>query len=140
MGYPATWHQPDPPLPGAQPCTAFQPFPFTIPPASDYHLIALNAHQQAESVATYISDITDPVAYTTLLNEPGPTVGGFTSQRFEVSSTGVGLDSAGTRIYGYAIDRGGKAFVVWTIAQPGEGAYPSWKTVVDQAVTTLTFL
>ena len=139
MGYPGAWHQPNPPLPTYQPCSSFQPFPFEIPANTDYHLIALNATQQVDSVATYLTNITDPTFYLTLLDEAAPSVDGHTARRFEVSSKGEGLDEAGTKTYGYAIDRGGQAFVVYTIAAPGEADYPSWKTVVDQAVATLDF-
>jgi hypothetical protein len=66
------------------------------------------------------------------------TVAGRSAVRFETASTGEGMDEAGTRRYGYVLRLGHSLISVHTTAVPGETRYAAWKTVVNQAVRTLT--
>jgi hypothetical protein len=137
MGYPGDWFTTE--LRPAEKCSQFHPDEFTIPEAGEYPLTALNAVQTTQTPAAYVAAITDPMFATTLLREP-TTVLGRAATRIETRSTGEGLYEAGTRWYGYVINRGGKAFVLFATAQPGETRYSSWKFVVDTAKGTLRFL
>jgi hypothetical protein len=137
MAYPGGWFTTE--LRPADRCSQFHPEAFTIPAAGEFPLTALNAVQTEESLAQYMAQATDP-AFVTVTRRTSTTVLGLPAERFETNSLGEGLDELGTRVYGYAINRGGKAFVVWTVARAGETRYASWKTIVDQAVTTLRFL
>jgi len=137
MGYPAAWHTTS--LGLADACSMFHPEPFTIPVAGEFPLVALNAVQTDESLAAYRAQITDPMFFTTIRVEP-TTVLGLSALRFETTSLGEGLDSVGTRRFGYIIDRAGRAFVIWTVARAGEARYDEWKTNVDIARDSLRFL
>ena len=101
--------------------------------------MALNAVQTDESLSAYRAQITDPMYFTTIGVEP-TTVLGLSALRFETTSLGEGLDSVGTRRFGYIIDRSGRAFVIWTVATAGEARYDEWKTNVDIARDSLRFL
>jgi hypothetical protein len=116
----------------------FHPDPFTIVPNSEGPLVALHANQSTMTAAQTLAGFTDPVHYTTILSEPTTAVGR-PAHRFEVVSLGVAMISAGTRFYGYIIDRGGKAFTLYTVAAAGEPRYNNWKFVVDTAKGTLKF-
>jgi hypothetical protein len=137
MGYPADWFTTS--LTPADACSMFHPEPFTIPVAGEFPLVALNAVQTDESLATYQSHITDPMYFTTI-SVTSTTVLGMPAMKFETTSLGEGLDSPGTRRYGYIIDRSGRAFVIWTVARAGESRYNDWKFNVDIARGSLRFL
>ena len=137
MGYPADWFTTS--MGPADACSMFHPEAFTIPVAGEFPLVALNAVQTDESLATYQSQITDPMYFTTIAVST-TTVLGLPAVRFETTSLGEGLDSPGTRRYGYIIDRSGRAFVIWTVARAGEARYAEWKTNVDIARGSLRFL
>ena len=136
IGYPQDWHTAD----GEYRCEFFHPEPFTIPANSEFPPLALNAAQSGVPVATYRAQVTDPMHYTvvrdeavTVLDRPG--------FRFETVTLGGGLDGPGVRRYGYIIDNGGgNAFVVWTVALPGEARYDNWKFTVDIARSSVRFL
>lgn len=136
IGYPQDWHTGE----GPYRCRFFHPQPFTIPANSELPPLALNAEQQQETVAEYRAQVTDPMYYTVVRNED-VTILDRPGVRFETVTTGQGLDEAGVRRYGYIIDAGGgKAFVVWTVAPPGESRYDSWKLTVDIARDSVRFL
>lgn len=137
MGYPGGWFTTE--LRPADKCSQFHPEEFTIPAGGEFPLTALNAVQTGVTVAQYVADATNP-DFVTVNARSSTTVLGMATQKFETTSTGEGLYEAGTKVYGYAINRGGRAFVVWSSARPGEARYASWKTIVDQAVSTLRFL
>jgi hypothetical protein len=99
----------------------------------------MTAVQVDTTLADYIAGITAPSEATTLLKE-NTTVAGKAAVRFETKSLQEGLYDAGTRHYGYAIDRGSRVFVLSTLAVPSETRYNSWKFVVDTAKGTLRFL
>lgn len=136
IGYPQDWYTAD----GEYRCRFFHPEPFTIPANSEFPPLALNAEQTQETVAEYRAQVTDPMYYTVVRNED-VTILDRPGVRFETVTTGEGLDEAGVRRYGYIIDAGGgKAFVVWTVARPGESRYDNWKLTVDIARDTVRFL
>jgi hypothetical protein len=137
MGYPGGWYTTQ--LTPAAKCSQFHPEEFTIPVNGEFPLTALNAGQTDETVAQYVSGATD-AAFATVNHRSTTSVPGMTAEKFETTSNGEGLYEAGTKVYGYAINRGGRSFVVWTSAHPGESRFGSWKTIVDQAITTLRFL
>jgi hypothetical protein len=137
MGYPADWFTTS--MGPADACSMFHPEAFTIPVAGEFPLVALNAVQTDESLATYQSQITDPMYFTTV-SVSSTTVLSLPAVKFETISLGEGLDSPGTRRYGYIIDRSGRAFVIWTVARSGESRYAEWKTNVDIARGSLRFL
>lgn len=137
IAYPGGWFTSY--LRPAEKCSQFHPEEFVIPEAGEYPLTALNATQSTETFATYMSQATD-TANVTVVSRTSTTVIGLPAEKFETSDRGEGLYDAGTRFYGYAINRGGRAFVVYAMARPGEPRYAEWKTVVDTAVTTVRFL
>lgn len=137
IGYPGDWFTTS--LTAAQACNQFHPTTFTIVANSEYPLTALNAAQSMQSVDSYVRDRTDPHYFTTVSQENAGKIAGLVAIRLESITTGEGLDEAGTRYYGYILNRAGQAFGVWTAAAPKEARYHEWKGVVDQAVQTLTF-
>ncbi len=136
MGYPGDWHTTS--LSPSDACSLFHPDPFTIVPNSDGPLVALHAYQSQSTAAQTLAGFTDPEQYTTILTEATTAVGR-PAHRFEVVSLGVAMIAAGTRLYGYIIDRGGKAFTLYTIAAAGDSRYNNWKFVIDTAKGTLKF-
>jgi hypothetical protein len=136
MGYPGEWHTTS--LGPGDACSMFHPDPFTIVPNSEGPLVALHAYQSQSTAAQTLAGFTDPEHYTTILSEPTTAVGR-PAHRFEVVSLGVAMIAAGTRFYGYIIDRSGKAFTLYTVAAAGEIRYNNWKFVVDTAKGTLKF-
>ena len=136
MGYPGDWYTTS--LSPSDACSMFHPDPFTIVPNSDGPLVALHAYQSQSTAAQTLAGFTDPEQYTTILSEPTTAVGR-PAHRFEVVSLGVAMIAVGTRLYGYIIDRGGKAFTLYTVAAAGDGRYNNWKFVVDTAKGTLKF-
>lgn len=138
VGYPGDWHTAT--LDGQFACSFFHPEPFTIVANSEFPRVALQASQTGETVATYRDQVTDPEYYTVVRDED-VTVLGRPGVRFETVSLGLGLDEAGVRRYGYLIDNGGgNAFVVYTVADPGESRYDDWTFVVDIARDSIRFL
>jgi hypothetical protein len=127
--YPPTWYTTQ--IRPEEVCVQFHPSRFVIPPASEYPLTALNAKR-----VTTLPSRTD-TAYERILLWRKTTVAGRQAVRFETSSTGEGLDRAGTRQYGYVVGLGGGLISVHTTAEPGETRYAAWKAVVDNAVGTL---
>lgn len=136
IGYPRDWYTAQ--LRPADKCRQFDRTPFTVPPFSEYPITDLNAVPTPVSVSTYIGGATDPMFAVTVQLE-NTWVCGRRAVRFETISTGEGLYDKGTRHYGYAVDRNGTAFVVFTITMPGDALYASNKAVVDRAVHTLRF-
>jgi len=136
IGYPGDWFTTS--LNPSQACSLFHPTAFTIPANSEIPRVAMNAFQTQDSAATYRAQTTDPQFNTTVLNE-STTVAGRAAYRYEVVSKGLGLEEAGTREYGYIVDNGGKAFVLYTVARATETRYNDWKFVIDTAKGTLRF-
>jgi len=130
IGYPGTWHTTQ--IRPEEVCAQFHPTPFTIPPESEYPLTALNVRRVPAPPSR-----TDTEFERTLLWER-TTVGARRAIRFETSSTGAGLDEAGTRRYGYVLRLGHGLISVHSTAAPGEPRYAAWRRVVDKAVRTLT--
>jgi hypothetical protein len=136
IGYPGDWFTTS--LNPSQACSLFHPTAFTIPANSEIPRVAMNAFQTQDSAATYRAQATDPQFSTVVLNE-STTVAGRAAYRYEVVSKGLGLDEAGTREYGYIVDNGGKAFVLYTVARATETRYNDWKFIIDTAKGTLRF-
>lgn len=137
MGYPGDWFTTS--LGPSDKCSLFHETSFTIVPNSEYPLVAMSAVQIDLTLADYVAGITAPSDAVTLLNE-STTVAGRAAVRFETKSIQEGLYDAGTRHYGYAIERGSRVFVLSTLAVPTETRYNSWKFVVDTTKGTLRFL
>ena len=137
QGYPGDWFTTT--NTPANVCSLFHPNSFTIAPNAEYPRVAMSATQHDIPLATYISGLTDPASATTQLKE-NTTVAGRTAVKFEITSKGMGLDEVGTKHYGYAVDRGGKTFVLSTIGVPSESRYTSWKSTIDIAKGTVRFL
>ena len=138
IGYPADWHTAS--LNQQQDCQQFDPADFTIPVDSEYPLTALNAVQTQYLFDPGRSGPGNAMCASTVLREP-TTLGGRRAVRFEERLGDDGWYADGTMKYGYVIDREGREFAVFTMADPGVSArdYADWKAVVDQAVDTLRF-
>ncbi len=130
IGYPGSWHTTQ--IRPEEVCAQFHPSRFTIPAESEYPLTALNAKRVSAPPSR-----TDTEYERTLLWER-TTVAGRPAVRFETSSTGAGMDLAGTRQYGYVIHLGHGLISIHTTAEPGETRYAAWKVVVNKAARTLT--
>lgn len=128
--YPRGWYTTQ--IRPAEVCAQFHPTRFTIPPDSEYPLTALNVQRVPEPPSRAGTD------YERTLRWERTTVAGRSAVRFETSSTGAGLDQAGTRRYGYVLQLGHSLISVHTAAEPGETRLRAWRTVVDTAVRTLT--
>jgi hypothetical protein len=137
VGHPGDWYTAT--GSGVTACSMFHPDPFTIPANAEYPRVALMAVNIPESFAAHMASLTDPMFQTTILNE-ATTVAGRPAARFEISSTGEGLDEAGTRRYGYILDMGTQSFALYTTAVAAETRYDDWKFVIDTAKGTLKFL
>jgi hypothetical protein len=137
MGYPGDWFTTS--LGASDKCSLFNETEFTIVQNAEYPLVAMSATQADAPLASYIADATNPADVTVQLKE-NTTVAGKAAVKFETTSLGQGLYDAGTRFYGYAIDRGTRTFVLMTVAVPGETKYNSRKFIVDTAKGTLRFL
>ena len=136
IDYPVGWHTAE--LNPQQACQQFDPIAFTIPVDSEYPLTALNAVLTQDVFDPDRSGAGDPTVRTLLREEA--TVDGRRAVRFEQTLIEQGMYPVGTMWYGYAIDRDGLEFRVFTMAVPaGAGDYTDWKMVVDQAVKTLRF-
>jgi hypothetical protein len=136
IGYPRHWYTAQ--IRRSEVCRQFDRQPFTIPPYSEYPMTALNAVPTTMTVRAYVRGATQPEFAVTLLKQ-NTWVCGRHAVRFETVSTGEGLYPKGTRTYGYAINRNGTAFVVFTMTPPGDSLYARNKVVVDRAVRTLRF-
>ena len=138
IGYPAGWYTTQ--LNSEQVCQQFDPMPFTIPIDGEYPMTALNAVQTTEAFDLATSATADPLDARTIIREE-TTVGGRRAVRYEWAITDTGLYPDGTMRYGYAIDRDGREFALFTMANPtvSPNEYADWKAVVDQALDTLRF-
>jgi hypothetical protein len=136
IGYPRHWYTAQ--LRPADKCRQFDRTPFTVPPNSEYPITDLNAVPMPVSVSDYVRGATDPM-FAVTVQRRNVWVCGRRAVLFETVSTGEGLYDKGTRHYGYAVDRNGTAFVVFTITIPGDALYARNKAVVDRAVRTLRF-
>ena len=138
IGYPEDWYTTQ--LNPQQACQQFDPMVFTIPVDGEYPLTALNAVQTTGVFDPAVVATADPIDAGTILREQ-TTVDGRPAVRYEWSINETGHYPAGTMRYGYAIDRDGLEFAVFTMAHPGVSPadYADWKAVVDQAVDTLRF-
>jgi hypothetical protein len=130
IGYPRGWYTTQ--IRPQEVCAQFHPTRFTIPPDSEYPLTALNVKR-----VTALPSRTS-TEFERTLRWQRTTVAGRSAVRFETSSTGAGMDQAGTRRYGYVLRLGHSLLSVHTAAAPGETRYAAWKTVVNKAVRTLT--
>ena len=130
IGYPRGWYTTQ--IRPQEVCAQFHPTRFTIPPDSEYPLTALNV-QRVTALPSRTS-----TEFERTLRWQRTTVAGRSAVRFETSSTGAGMDQAGTRRYGYVLRLGHSLISVHTAAEPGETRYAAWKTVVNKAVRTLT--
>lgn len=127
VAYPAAWYT-------ARTCTFFDPEPFQVPANSDFTGTALELDAAEASPAVVVSGIVSP-DFTSARRQTHATAAGRSATRFEVTSNGNGLLDAGTRIYGYVIDRGTTPpLVVQTTARRGK---PLRRDVVDRAVRSL---
>lgn len=136
IGYPRHWHTTQ--LRPADRCRQFDRRPFTVPPNSEYPITALNAVPTTVSFTEYVASPTDPM-FAETLQWKRTWICGRRALRFETVATGEGLYEKGTRSYGYAVNRNGKAFVVFTMTPPNDGRYAQNKAVVERAVRTLRF-
>jgi hypothetical protein len=136
IGYPRHWHTTQ--LRRADKCRQFDRQPFTVPEASEYPITALNAVATTAVFSEIVQSPNDPVFEERLLWQP-TSVGGRLALRYETVATGDGLYEKGTRTYGYAVNRNGNAFLVFTMTPPGDNQYAQNKVVVERAVRTLRF-
>jgi len=136
IGYPRHWHTTQ--LRRADKCRQFDRQPFTVPEASEYPITALNAVATTAIFSELVQSPNDPVFEERLLWQR-TSVGGHRALRYETVSTGGGLYEKGTRTYGYAVNRNGKAFLVFTMTPPGDNRYAQNQAVVERAVRTLRF-
>jgi hypothetical protein len=130
IGYPRGWYTTQ--IRPQEVCAQFHPTRFTIPLESEYPLTALNVKR-----VTALPSRTS-TEFERTLRWQRTTVAGRSAVRFETSSTGAGMDQAGTRRYGYVLRLGHGLISVHTAAGPDETRYAAWKTVVNKAVRTLT--
>ncbi|MEU7906933.1 hypothetical protein [Actinoplanes sp. NPDC049118] len=128
--YPRGWHTTQ--IRPREVCAQFHPTRFTIAPDSEYPLTALNVRR-----VTALPSRTS-TEFERTLRWQRTTISGRSAVRFETSSTGAGMDRAGTRRYGYVLRLGHSLISVHTAAEPGETRYAAWKTVVDKAARTVT--
>ena len=136
IGYPRLWHTTQ--LRAADKCRQFDREPFTVPEASEYPITALNAVATTAVFSELVQSPNNPEFEERLLWQP-TWVGGRGALRYETVSTGGGLYEKGTRTYGYAVNRNGTAFLVFTMTPPGDNRYAQNRAVVDRAVHTLRF-
>jgi hypothetical protein len=134
IGYPRHWHTTQ--LRPADKCRQFDRQPFTVPEASEYPITALNAVATTTSFSELVRSRNNPEFEERLLWQR-TWVSGRRALRYETVSTGGGLYEKGTRTYGYAVNRNGKAFLVFTMTPPGDNRYAKNKAVVDRAIRTL---
>lgn len=130
IGYPRGWYTTQ--IRPEEVCAQFHPTRFTIPRESEYPLTALNVRRVAAPPSRTSTE------FERTLRWERTRVVGRSAVRFETSSTGAGMDRAGTRRYGYVLRLGHRLISVHTVAEPGETRYAAWKRVVDKAVRTLT--
>jgi hypothetical protein len=136
IGYPRHWHSTQ--LRRAEKCRQFDRQPFTVPEASEYPITALNAVASTTIFSELVRSPNDPV-FEERLQWQKTWISGRRALRYETVATGEGLYEKGTRTYGYAVNRNGKAFMVFTMTPPGSNRYAQNKLVVDRAVRTLRF-
>lgn len=132
--YPAGWHTDA--LRVGEACQAFHPEPFQIRDGTDCCPWALEARPIREPFERVLAGYLDERYYRLLAREELEAAGR-PAVRVEVEATGEGLYERGTRTYAYLIDRDGETFVVQTIAYPGNEQYEAWRTIADEATTTL---
>jgi hypothetical protein len=131
--YPSGWST----ATGELACRFFEPEPFTVPPDSDFGGTALEVLPQEQPFDEALASLIDTRYAKTDVRQQ-VTVGGHRGFRLELVSTGEGLNSEGTRTYGYLLRRdSGGAIVIQTTAQPGESLRD--RSVVDHAASTLVF-
>lgn len=123
---------------GGQACRAFHPEPFEVPENSELTTAVLIVPDEATFEETVASAFDEMFATTVVREET--TIDGRPAIRFETESTGEGLYEAGTRFHGYLIDHDGFGFLIQAVGSPGDPAFEEYRRVVDEAVTTLTFL
>jgi hypothetical protein len=111
---------------------------FTIPVDGEYPMTALNAVQTEYLFDPNRAGPGAEMCASLILREP-MIVGGRRAVRYEEQVSGAVMYADGTMKYGYVIDRDGREFAVFTMADPGvsPSEYADWKAVVDQAVDTL---
>ncbi len=127
IGYPRDWHTSQ--LRPADKCRQFDRQPFTVPEASEYPITALNAVATTAVFSELVQSPGDPMFEERLLWQQ-TSVCGRRALRYETVATGEGLYQKGTRTYGYAVNRSGKAFLVFTMTPPAttgtRGTRSSW--------------
>jgi hypothetical protein len=136
ISYPSGWYTTH--LNRAQACEYFDPRPFEIVPGTEFPPTALFAAQTDESFDAYLDQLSDPMFFDTVRREE-TTAAGRRAVLVETVATGEGESEPGERIYGYVLDRDGRAFVVLATGLPGDARYPSFKDVADEAVNTVRF-
>ncbi|RDI73389.1 Sporulation and spore germination [Gaiella occulta] len=135
IGYPGGWYTAQ--LRASERCSAFDPQPFRVEPGTERPLTRLQVSIEAASAVRVAGWFTDR-RFTH--GRYAPTrVNGRGGYRFEAVANNQGIFPAGTRFYGYVLDRGGRAFVVQTAVPPQRSGYASFKTVVDRAVASVRF-
>jgi hypothetical protein len=129
--YPADWHVSR----GKFACAFFDPRPFTVPEASDFSGTALEVRATGQSFDEALGSLIDSRFARTEVREQ-VTIGGRRGFRLELVATGEGLESRGTRSYGYLLRRAsGPPIHLRTTARPGEPL--THRAVVDRAAATL---
>ena len=136
IGFPAGWYTTH--LSAAQACEYFDPRPFEIVPGTEFPPTALFAAQTTESVETYVGTLTDPMFFRTVRREDIE-LSGRRAILVETVATGEGESEPGERRYGYVLDRDQRAFVVLATGLAGDGRYPDFKDVADEAARTVRF-
>lgn len=136
IAYPGGWYTAQ--LRPSERCTAFDPQPFRVEPGTERPLTRLEVSIENAPAARVAGWFVDRRFYR---GRQVPTrVNGRRGYRFETVANGQGIFPAGTRFYGYVLDRGGRAFVVQTGVPPRRPGYASFTRVVDRAVASVRFL
>jgi len=149
IGYPGGWYTTDRvKLPNGRfvskpvvACSYFNPEPFQIWWGTEPPTTALVVESERQNLQRTVLSRSDP-RYLSVLSREDTTVAGMPALQFEVSQVGEGYYPKGTLEYMYIIGLDpAHTLVVSTMFFPGSRVdYPAYKTIVDQAVQTVTLL
>lgn len=135
--YPAAWHTSH--LLDDFACELFDPKSFVIPSESDFCCTALVVEARPRSFEHDLEAATDPTIYR-VVARADVTVAGLPAVRLEQELVDALLEGpAGTRIYGYIVDRGDRGVISITTysSRRGPPGYARVKAIVDRAASTL---
>lgn len=138
IAYPGGWDTAH--LTAEQACNLFDADPITLDPNAGWPPVDMEVIPTGETVQRILRNKTDASTYRVIRRED-VTVAGLKAVRLETVVIDDGFFAKGTKIYGYTIDRDGKAFVVETIAPPptSDDRYAALRQTVDTAAESLRF-